>query len=522
MSHHESSPASPTTPTPEAPATESTVSPESSETTATQPVLPPLAPAQPAPSFEPPAAPAQPASSGEQPAAPKAPDAQPSGPRTPAEPAPAQPSGTQPLATHPPATHPPDAHPTAHQAIAQHLAAASEDSIATPEPQPSGGDSGGPPAAPPRSPRERRFWPAVVGTAAASALVASLATAGILGARDAVPASSPTTDAATETTQVTQRAPLENPQSWQDVVEHVADSVVAIQVRSGLGGAEGSGVIFDAEGLILTNHHVVEGGERGAIDVVLADGRVLGARVLGSDETTDLAVLRLVDPPSDLVAAELGDSDSLRVGQAVMAVGNPLGLAGTVTTGIVSALDRPTVTEGSREAVITNAIQVDAAVNPGNSGGPLFDFAGRVVGINSSIATLSGGSRSGSIGLGFAIPVNLAKMVAEQIVETGTVSHAFLGVSLADGTAEVDGVERQGAVVGQVVEGSPAEGAGVQVGDVITAIDGKPVASGESLTGYIRARAVGQEARLTIVREGEQLELSVTLAARDEPGRVRG
>jgi len=372
------------------------------------------------------------------------------------------------------------------------------------------------PAAPP-SPRPRRLWPAVVGTAAATALVASVATAGVLQSREA-PAQHPAAEASISQVGSSEPTPLPGTTSWQDVVDRVADAVVAIQVSSPFGGgAEGSGVIFDASGLVLTNNHVIEGAEQGSIDVVLADGRVIAAQVVGADETTDLAVLRLTDPPSDLVAATLGDSDSLRVGQPVMAVGNPLGLAGTVTTGIVSALDRPTVTAGSREAVVTNAIQVDAAVNPGNSGGPLFDAAGRVIGINSSIATLSGGARSGSIGLGFAIPVNLAKQVADQLVESGTVRHAFLGVSLADGTAEVGGVERRGAVVGQVVPASPAQRADVREGDVITAIDGKPVASAESLTGYVRARTVGQQSTLTIVRDGAEVEVTVTLAPRDEP-----
>lgn len=372
-----------------------------------------------------------------------------------------------------------------------------------------------PATVPPPEPRGR-LWPALLGAAATGALVASLTTAAVLTGREPAPAA---TTAATSTAEPVP-APAVGTTSWQEVVEEVAGSVVAITVRQELGGAEGSGVIFDAEGLVLTNAHVVEGGR--AFDVVLADGRVLDADIVGLDETTDLAVLRLSDPPADLVVATLGDSDTLRVGQEVMAVGNPLGLAGTVTTGIVSALDRPTVTEGAREAVVTNAIQVDAAVNPGNSGGPLFDAAGRVVGINTAIATLSGSSRSGSIGLGFAIPVNLAKQVAEQIVEDGVVSHAFLGVTLADGVAEVEGVARQGAVVGQVVPGSPAEGAGLREGDVIVAVDGRPVASAEALTGYVRARRVGQETSISYVREGVRHEVTVTLAAREEQGRVRG
>ena len=374
---------------------------------------------------------------------------------------------------------------------------------------------------PPPSAHPRRSWPLVVGAAAVPALVASVTTIGIT-------TSSPSTaPAAAPGSSISQVSSTEAPRiagatAWQDVVDDVAASVVAITVDSRFGGSQGSGVIIDAEGLVLTNNRVIEPGARGEIDVVLDDGRVFAAEIVGLDETTDLGVLRLVDPPGDLAATTLGDSDSLRVGQPVMAVGNPLGLAGTVTTGIVSALDRPTVTQGTTEAVVTNAIQVDAAVNPGNSGGPLFDAAGRVIGINSSIATLSGGAASGSIGLGFAIPIDLATQIAGQLIDSGKASHAFLGVTLADGAAEVDGVTRQGAVVGQVVPGSPAEAAGLQARDVITAIDGKPVASGESLTGYVRARTVGQAATLSIVRDGASSEVSVTLEAREDPTLRRG
>lgn len=371
--------------------------------------------------------------------------------------------------------------------------------------------------------RPRRTWPVVAATAVVAALVASVATVGILTsgpASDGAPASAPAQVASAAPSHATPQ--VSGTTAWQDVVDRVAKSVVAITVEGRFGGSQGSGVIFDDQGHVLTNNHVVEAGTAGAIHVVLADGRVLDAQVVGVDETTDLGVLRLTDPPSDLVAATLGDSDSLRVGQPVMAVGNPLGLAGTVTTGIVSALDRPTVTRSGTEAVVTNAIQVDAAVNPGNSGGPLFDAAGRVVGINSSIATLSGSAASGSIGLGFAIPVNLARQVAQQLLETGHASHAFLGVTLADGTASVDGVARQGAVVGEVVPGSPAETAGIKPGDTITAIDGKPVASSEALTGYVRARAVGQESTLSVVRDGAVHEIKVKLTSRDESTTLRG
>jgi putative serine protease PepD len=250
------------------------------------------------------------------------------------------------------------------------------------------------------------------------------------------------------------------------------------------------------------------------VQVTLTDGRLFEASVVGLDPTTDLAVIKLEDAPDDLEASALGDSSEVVVGQPVMAVGNPLGLANTVTTGIVSAVDRPVSTAGqnSDEATVTNAIQIDAAVNPGNSGGPLFDAQGKVIGINSSIATLS--SESGSIGLGFAIPVDLVKNIAAQLVEDGTAEHAFLGVVLSDGTATADGVTRRGAVVESVNEDSPAAKAELQVGDAIVAIDGDAVGGAESLTAYVRSLASGADATLTVVRDGETIEVDVTLAVR--------
>src|SRR5699024_2434192 len=190
---------------------------------------------------------------------------------------------------------------------------------------------------------------------------------------------------------------------WESVASTVRPSVVAIDVTTQRGAAEGSGVILDAgDAYILTNNHVVDGAQQ--IAVALYDGRMFEAKVVGTDPATDLAVLQLTDPPDDLQAATLGTSDDLDVGQSVMAVGNPLGLSSTVTTGIISALDRPVAAtdQFSREQVVTNAIQIDAAINPGNSGGPVFDASGHVIGITSSIA--STGQNSGSIGLGFAIP----------------------------------------------------------------------------------------------------------------------
>jgi len=299
-----------------------------------------------------------------------------------------------------------------------------------------------------------------------------------------------------------------------------------VRLAAGGGGGEGSGVILDGQGRILTNNHVVAAAaDGGRITVVLHDGRTYAATVVGRDPTTDLAVLAVSQPPGDLKPATLGDSSAVEVGDAVMAVGNPLGLSGTVTTGIVSALNRPVTTSaeqrapggGSRvERVVTNAIQTDAAVNPGNSGGALVDAAGRVVGIPSSIASLgaSAGGPSGSIGLGFAIPINEAKDVATQLQNGATVSHAFLGVTLADGTATVEGTQRQAAVIGSVTPDAPAARAELARGDAVVAVDGRRLDGADSLVARIRALRPGTAVTLTVVRDGTSREVRVTLGTR--------
>ena len=370
------------------------------------------------------------------------------------------------------------------------------------------------PAPAPR--RSERRWVPLVATAAGAALVASVATTGLLVGFDR-PSHSATTIASLGATS-SEAVPVSgstvaNP-DWEKVAEAVRPSVVAIKVQISGGEAQGSGVIVDTKGHILTNNHVVAGATQGGISVTLSDGRVFAATVAGTDPTTDLAVITLTNPPSDLVPAVLGDSSKVVVGEPVMAVGNPLGLSSTVTTGIVSALDRPVSTsDGSSQAVVTNAIQIDAAINPGNSGGPLFDAQGEVVGITSSIASLS--QSSGSIGLGFAIPSNLADRIGAELLADGTASHAFLGVELTDGEATADGVTRMGAQIHSVSAGTPASAAGLKVGDVIVAIDGNPVSGAESLTGYVRALAAGQSATLTVVRDGKSFTVDVTFAALD-------
>jgi putative serine protease PepD len=389
---------------------------------------------------------------------------------------------------------------------------------------------GGPglPPAPPggpgeRGPRRGPGWAGVAAVGLSAAVLSSLLTAGLVTlTRD------DTVDpAVTDTTaQTAQTAPgpvtssnAKNP-DWEAVANAVEPSVVAVKVSSQGRSGEGSGVILDKSGQILTNNHVVAGASN--VEVDLSDGRGYTAKVVGTDPSTDLAVLKISDPPSDLKPATLGSSSAVKVGDPVMAVGNPLGLAGTVTTGIVSAVDRPVTTQaessdpqsqGQSETVITNAIQTDAAVNPGNSGGALVDVQGRVIGINSSIASLGSGlgGPSGSIGLGFAIPIDEAKYVAGQLADGGSVAHAWLGVFPTDGEVTVRGAKRSAAVLQRVENGSPAEKAGLKSGDAVIGVDGDPVNSATSLVGQIHERRPNQAVTLQIVRDGKAETLKATL-----------
>ena len=369
------------------------------------------------------------------------------------------------------------------------------------------------------------------------ALVASVLVASLLGAGGAVGAikaldardggasqrstAAPTaiaTGSTTKTVNSAGQAP-----DWEAVSAAVSNAVVSIGVVTDRGEALGSGVIFDKEGHIITNNHVVAGASQ--IQVTLADGRVYDAETTGTDPATDLAVIQLKDAPDNLTVAQLGDSDKLATGQDVMAIGNPLGLSSTVTTGIISALDRPVVNSQNEDgsggsAVYTNAIQIDAAINPGNSGGPLFDEKGRVIGITSSIATMSrsggGEGGSGSIGIGFAIPIKLADKVAKQLIKSGTATHAYLGVSLDTAGATADGEKRAGAKITSVEGGSPADKAGLKKDDVVIAIDGKTTAQGSALTGYVRQYSANDKVKLTVIRDSKKQDIDVTLAERKD------
>ena len=278
---------------------------------------------------------------------------------------------------------------------------------------------------------------------------------------------------------------------WTAVAKEVSDSVVAIDVATSDGEAKGSGVVISDKGYIATNNHVISGAQQ--IQVTLASGAVYSAKVVGTDTTTD--------------------SDNLAVGEAVMAIGNPLGYDDTATTGIVSALNRPvTVTDDDNNAIVTNAVQIDAAINPGNSGGPTFNAAGQVIGINSSIAsTASSSGTAGSIGIGFAIPSNLVKRVTNEIIDNGSVKHVVLGITIKSSSVEADGVTRGCAQVQAVTDGGPASKAGVKAGDSIVAFNGKAVNNNYSLLGYVRASAMGDKVKLTVVRGGNTMDLEVTL-----------
>jgi Do/DeqQ family serine protease len=271
----------------------------------------------------------------------------------------------------------------------------------------------------------------------------------------------------------------------------------------------GSGVIVSTAGYIVTNFHVVEAADE--IEVALADGTQLPAKVVGADPETDLAVLRV--NAERLQAIAFGQSEQLRVGDPVFAIGNPFGVGQTVTSGIVSALGR----SGLHINTFENFIQTDAAINPGNSGGALIDAQGNLVGINTAIYSRSGGS----MGIGFAIPVSTARMVLDQIVKSGEVTRGWIGVEVQEITPALTESfklgDTRGAIIAGVLRGGPADRAGVKPGDILTAIDQAPVTNPQSMLNVVAALQPGSSAKMTLRRKAQTLELAVTVGQRPKP-----
>jgi putative serine protease PepD len=317
-------------------------------------------------------------------------------------------------------------------------------------------------------------------------------------------------DRAPAVTKTYSAAPVVDGADLPKIAKAVENSVVSITAGNG----EGSGVVLTADGLVLTNNHVVANAQGSALKVVFANGKSARATIVGTDPKTDLAVVK-AEGVSDLMPAKFGDSDAMQVGDTVLALGSPLGLQGSVTAGIISATDRTIQTGGegqqpdpfSRQSQavtsISGLLQTDAPINPGNSGGALVNTRGEVIGINTAIAT--SGQSQGNIGVGFAIPSNKAKDVAAALRNGDKVSHPVLGI-------QVTGSDNGGAVVGMVTAGSPAERAGLQEGDVVTEFDGKAINDSDDLVAAVQSHKAGDQVELTYTRNGAEQRATVTLA----------
>lgn len=307
------------------------------------------------------------------------------------------------------------------------------------------------------------------------------------------------------------------PDSVAGIAQAVLPSTVYIEAATATGASSGTGLVLREDGYIVTNNHVIDvaaGG--GRIQVTFADGIVEVAEVVGRTSDYDLAVLRV--ERTGLDALPLADSDSVMVGDPVVAVGAPLGLEGTVTSGIVSALNRAVTAGSDTETSFINAIQTDAAINPGNSGGPLVNAAGEVIGINTAIAQASGlGATTGSIGLGFAIPSNQVRRTTDQLIENGRATYPIIGIML-DGRHQGEGVMVATAATDgnePVTDGGPGDQAGIQPGDIILAIDGRPMTSPDEVIVYVRAHAPGDAVTLTIRRGGKDQEVEIVLGEQE-------
>jgi len=357
--------------------------------------------------------------------------------------------------------------------------------------------------------RRRRVLPLVLG-------VVVLTAAGVAGALIANAVNSPSN--ATTTT----ASPAAGSSSCNvtSIADQELPSVVTVFAGSGTSGGVGSGEVMRSNGYILTNNHVIlPAVAGGGLQVVFDDGSTAAATITGRDPLTDLAVLR-VSGKSDLRTISIGNSSDLRIGQGVVALGAPLGLSSTVTSGIVSALGRTVHVPGeaSQSALLIDAVQTDAAINPGNSGGALVDCSGDLIGVptaGASIPSPSGEAGGGSIGLGFAIPVNLAIKVADEIIATGTVTHAFIGIQAEPLPASATGQSgTQGLRVAAVVAGGPAASAGLRAGDIITSIDGQAALSTDQLVALTLTKRAGNRVEIGYKRDGSAATATITLTAR--------
>ncbi len=304
-------------------------------------------------------------------------------------------------------------------------------------------------------------------------------------------------------TQVVTRAAA--PQIDRSSVAGVAEAVLPSVVDITTGEGEGSGVVMSADGNIVTNNHVVAGATNNQVTVTFSSGKTARATIVGTDPAGDIAVIK-AQGVTGLTPAKFGDSDAVRVGDTVLAIGSPLGLQGSVSEGIISALHR-TINEGSEQGSgaghsISDALQTDAAINPGNSGGALVNLAGEVVGINTAIA--STGQQAGNIGVGFAISSNKVTSAAQQLLKGGKVTHPYLGVQLTDG-------DNGGALLADVVAGGPADKAGLQKGDIIIKAGGQDVGDANALINVIQTHKTGDQIQLTVTRNGATQQLTVTL-----------
>ena len=303
-----------------------------------------------------------------------------------------------------------------------------------------------------------------------------------------------------------------SPESIAAIASRVLPSVVSISTRSRNSAGTGTGFVIRSDGYILTNNHVVENVvQGGALSVSFNDGKVVRGKIVGVNAAYDLAVIKVTR--TGVPALQFGNSDKVQVGDTVIAIGSPLGLSGTVTSGIISAKNRA-VTAGADqgESSFINALQTDAAINPGNSGGPLVDRTGAVVGVNTAIATLgsSFNGQTGSIGLGFAIPINQARRTAEELIRTGKSSYPILGVSVDTTYGE------GGALISAVSPGGPAESAGIQEGDVIINLAGRVISNSDELIVAIRDKAPGDKVSITLKRDGVTKVVKATLVAAEQ------